>query len=160
VAPTIRAAERADLPHLGRLAGQLVRMHHAIDSARFMLVDDVERGYAWWFGRELENEDAVILVAVDASGTIVGYAYARMEERDWNALRDACGALHDVFVVEQARRAGVAKALLTEAIGRLEAKGAPRIVLSTAWSNEPAQRLFESMGFRKTMIEMTRERGG
>jgi RimJ/RimL family protein N-acetyltransferase len=30
-------------------------------------------------------------------------------------------------------------------------------VLSTAERNEPAQRLFEKAGFRRTMIEMTRE---
>jgi ribosomal protein S18 acetylase RimI-like enzyme len=158
MAITVRSAVRADLPAVAALAGALVRMHHAIDPARFMLVDDVERGYAWWFGKELDNRDAVIVVAVDDAGAVVGYAYARMEERDWNALRDACGALHDVFVTEAARRHGVAKALLAEVIRRLEELGAPRVVLSTAWSNEPAQRLFESMGFRRTMIEMTRER--
>jgi RimJ/RimL family protein N-acetyltransferase len=30
-------------------------------------------------------------------------------------------------------------------------------VLQTAERNEPAQRLFETAGFRRTMIEMTRE---
>jgi len=31
------------------------------------------------------------------------------------------------------------------------------VVLSTAERNAPAQRLFASAGFRRTMIEMTRE---
>jgi hypothetical protein len=31
------------------------------------------------------------------------------------------------------------------------------VVLSTAEQNEAAQRLFASTGFRRTMIEMTRE---
>jgi RimJ/RimL family protein N-acetyltransferase len=31
------------------------------------------------------------------------------------------------------------------------------VVLSTAVQNEPAQRLFANLGFRRTMIEMTRE---
>jgi ribosomal protein S18 acetylase RimI-like enzyme len=31
------------------------------------------------------------------------------------------------------------------------------VVLSTAEQNSGAQRLFERMGFRRTMIEMTRE---
>ena len=34
------------------------------------------------------------------------------------------------------------------------------IVLSTAARNETAQRLFESSGFRRTMVEMTRELDG
>jgi ribosomal protein S18 acetylase RimI-like enzyme len=31
------------------------------------------------------------------------------------------------------------------------------MVLSTAVQNEPAQRLFERHGFRRTMLEMTQE---
>jgi ribosomal protein S18 acetylase RimI-like enzyme len=36
----------------------------------------------------------------------------------------------------------------------------PRIVLSSAERNEGAQRFFTRMGFRRTMIEMTRELDG
>jgi ribosomal protein S18 acetylase RimI-like enzyme len=38
----------------------------------------------------------------------------------------------------------------------LKARGAPRVVLSTAERNA-AQHLFDRAGFRRTMIEMTRE---
>ena len=39
----------------------------------------------------------------------------------------------------------------------LAARGAPRVVLSTAEKNQVAQRLFEAAGFRRTMVELTRE---
>jgi RimJ/RimL family protein N-acetyltransferase len=39
----------------------------------------------------------------------------------------------------------------------LKAHGAPRVMLWTAERNHAAQRLFEQAGFRRTMIEMTRE---
>jgi ribosomal protein S18 acetylase RimI-like enzyme len=42
---------------------------------------------------------------------------------------------------------------------RLGELGAPRVVLMTAAKNDAAQRFFESMGFRRTMIEMTLELG-
>jgi len=42
----------------------------------------------------------------------------------------------------------------------LESRGAPRVVLMSASRNEGAQRLFERLGFRRTMVEMTREAGG
>jgi RimJ/RimL family protein N-acetyltransferase len=42
-------------------------------------------------------------------------------------------------------------------LARLEALGAPRVVLLTAWQNDGAQALFEKAGFRRTMVEMTRE---
>ena len=47
--------------------------------------------------------------------------------------------------------------LLEETCKRLAEMGAPRVVLSTAAKNEGAQKFFEAMGFRRTMIEMTRE---
>jgi ribosomal protein S18 acetylase RimI-like enzyme len=47
--------------------------------------------------------------------------------------------------------------LLDAMIEALAARGVPRVVLSTAEKNEGAQRLFEGVGFRRTMVEMTRE---
>jgi ribosomal protein S18 acetylase RimI-like enzyme len=154
---SIRACQRADLPAVAQLAGQLVRQHHGFDAARFFLPERVEEGYAWWFGQELERAEVVLLVA-ERESRIIGYVYARLEERDWNQLLDACGALHDIWVEPDARRRGVARALAEAAIAALGDKGAPRIVLHTAAQNEAAQRFFEQLGFRRTMIEMTRER--
>ena len=152
----VRVARTEDLEAMGRLAAQLVRLHHAWDAQRFMVVEPIEQGYRWWLGKEMENDAAVVLVAT-LGDEVVGYAYGRLEERDWNALLDECGALHDIFVVESARRHGVARALLDAMIARLTEKGAPRVVLHTAWPNEGAQKLFRAAGFRPTMIEMTRE---
>jgi ribosomal protein S18 acetylase RimI-like enzyme len=130
-------------------------MHHEQDEDRFFLPDDVERGYAWWFARELPRDGAVILVAAEGEA-IVGYAYGTLEERDWNMLLDAHGAIHDVYVDESARRAGTGKKLVEAIVEALEKKGAARIVLSTMVQNERAQRVFRACGFRPTMLEMTR----
>jgi ribosomal protein S18 acetylase RimI-like enzyme len=151
----IRPAKEADLPRVAALAGQLVRMHHDADAARFFLVDNVEDGYAWWFSRERQSADAVILVAT-RHDAIVGYAYGRLEERDWNMLLDAHGVLHDVFVAGEARRCGVGRLLVRAMVARLEELGAPRVVLSTMVGNAAAQALFRDVGFRPTMLEMTR----
>jgi ribosomal protein S18 acetylase RimI-like enzyme len=75
-------------------------------------------------------------------------------------LLDAHGALHDVWVEEELREQGIATRLMEAMIARLEGMGAARIVLSTAWQNARAHDLFAKLGFRPTMIEMTRERGG
>jgi ribosomal protein S18 acetylase RimI-like enzyme len=155
----VRPARRDELGAVARLAGKLVRMHHAYDERRFFLPDRVEEGYAWWFGRELDRDDVVLLVAARGDA-IVGYAYGRLEERDWNQLLDACGALHDVWVEEGERRHGVAGRLVEATIAALVAKGAPRVLLHTAAGNAGAQALFERLGFRRTMIEMTREADG
>ena len=60
------------------LAGQLVRQHHDFDAQRFMLIPNVEAGYAHFFASELSNPD-VLLLAAEQAGSVVGYAYARLE---------------------------------------------------------------------------------
>jgi ribosomal protein S18 acetylase RimI-like enzyme len=153
---TIRLATKSDLPAIARLAGLLVREHHGWDALRFMLPEHVEQGYERWFGRELENREAVILAA-ESEGKIVGYAYGCLEERDWNALRDACGALHDILVEPAARGRGIAGQLLEAFCKEMRALEAPRVILMTATANTGAHKLFEKHGFRRTMIEMARE---
>lgn len=151
----IRRAADSDVPQVARLAADLVRMHHAQDSDRFLLVDRVEEGYGRWLRHELGREHAVVLVAIRGTH-VVGYGYGTLEGRDWNMLLDAHGALHDVFVAPDARRTGIGAELVQAMISALQALGAPRIVLSTMVQNESAQRLFRRCGFRPTMVEMTR----
>jgi ribosomal protein S18 acetylase RimI-like enzyme len=151
----IRPATEDDIPRVAAMAGELVRQHHETDPGRFFLVDDVEEGYAWWLSRELRSATAVVLVAA-RGGALVGYAYGGIGERDWNMLLDVHGTLNDVFVVPEARRAGVGAQLVRAMVARLEEKGAPRIVLSTMVGNASAQGLFKECGFRRTMLEMTR----
>ena len=152
----IRDAAPQDLPEIAKLAGMLVRQHYEFDAQRFMLIPNVESGYARFFGGELSNPETIILAA-ELGGAIVGYAYARLEGRDWNALLDAHGALHDIFVAEGARRQGVARRLVEAVRERLQSKGAPRLVLHTASKNHSAREFFAALGFRETMIELTRE---
>jgi ribosomal protein S18 acetylase RimI-like enzyme len=153
----IRPARAADLPAVSRLAAELVRLHHRYDPQRFLLVEPVEDGYQWFFTREIKRKGALILVAEDQDARIVGYAYGTLEGRNWNDLLDACGKLNDLYVDPTARRHGVGRALVTEMFAALKSRGAPRVVLLSAWKNPDAHAFFESMGFRRTMLEMTAE---
>lgn len=153
---TVRPAVEADLEALGVMAGALVRFHHEVDARRFLLVQGVEEGYRRWFRQELAHAEAMIRVAVDREGKVLGYTYARVEGRDWNMLLDAHIALHDVFVDPAARGARVGEALMETLAADVAARGDPRVVLHTMVSNERAQGLFAKYGFRPTMLEMTR----
>lgn len=165
---TVRPMTAGDLPAAARLAGKLVRMHYELDPLRFLHLPNPEAGYARYFAGELKSDRVILLVAErtpertppaeDAQpGEIVGYAYGRLEPRSYNELLDAAGKLHDVLVDESARGHGVGEALVTEMVRRLTERGAPRVVLLTAVQNEAAQHLFKKLGFRTTMLEMTRE---
>ncbi len=156
----IRPATPGDMAAVGRLGALLVAQHHALDPQRFIAGgEDVAGGYAWFLGTQLREPEAVILVA-EREGEVVGYAYAALEPHDWKALREAAGFLHDVVVAESTRRQGVATRLVEAACSRLREQGAPRVLLWSAAPNTAAQALFERLGFRRTMVEMTRELGG
>jgi len=152
----VRPARAEDGPRLGQLAAQLVRLHHGYDPERFFSWEPLEPGYARFLTTQLADEDVVVLVA-EVEGMVAGYAYGRKEARDWNALLDRHGTFHDLLVDPLHRRRGIGAVLAQAMIRALEAMGVPRVVLSTAWKNDGAQRLFEKLGFRRTMVEMTRE---
>jgi ribosomal protein S18 acetylase RimI-like enzyme len=153
----IRPATRADLAALGHLGAMLMHTHYAFDPQRFLPPgDDPAGGYAWFLETQLNHADAVVLVA-ERDGTVVGYVYAGLEPLCWKELRGPAGFIHDIVVDEAARRSGLARQLLQAAVEWLRARGAPRVMLWTASQNATAKALFDSAGFRKTMIEMTLE---
>lgn len=154
--PVIRRATPADLPSIGRLGALLVAGHHDFDPLRFLAArPGTPEGYASFISTQLEDPDKAVLVADD--GGVIGYAYAAVEGYDYMALRGPAGVLHDVIVDPEHRGRGVGRLLLDAALEFFRSRGVPRVVLWTAERNEAAQRLFASAGFRRTMIEMTRE---
>jgi ribosomal protein S18 acetylase RimI-like enzyme len=155
--PIVRRATSADLPSIGRLGALLIAEHHDFDARRFLAAKPrTSTDYASFLGTQLEDPDVAVLVA-DHDGHVIGYAYAAVEGYDYMSLRGPAGLLHDVIVDPEHRRRGIGRLLLDATLAYLRSRGAPRVVLSTAVQNEPAQRLFAGLGFRRTMIEMTRE---
>lgn len=153
----IRKATTNDLDAVGRLGAALLRAHYAFDPLRFMAAGaDAESGYAWFLGTQLDRADSLVLVA-DDDGQVVGYLYAGIEPRNWKELRDEAGFVHDILVDEGSRGAGLAQHLMDAALAWFRERGVPRAILWTAAANSRAQGLFDRLGFRSTMIEMTRE---
>ena len=156
-APNIRPATRADLPAIGRLAAMLVRLHHELDPNRFIpATPKTADGYGSFIGTQLNRPDIIVLVA-ERDGEVLGYTYSGIEGYDYMSLRGPAGVLHDIVVDPQHRGRGIGQQLLEATLTALRARGAPRAVLFTAEGNASAQNLFARAGFRRTMIEMTRE---
>ena len=153
----LRAATTGDATRLGELGALLVELHHGFDAERFLApTPDTARGYGGFLVSQIGRDGVLVLVAEDADG-VWGYVYGALEGADWMALRGPAGVVYDLVVDPARRRQGLGRRLLDEVLSRLETLGAPRFVLSTAEQNDEAQRLFLGAGFRRTMIEMTRE---
>ena len=153
----IRAASPADIPTIGRLGALLVQVHHEFDAERFIAATpQTEQGYGAYLGTQFNKANVIVLVA-ELHGEVIGYTWAGLEGYDYMSLRGPAGVVYDIVVATAYRGHGVGHLLLDAALTALSARGAPRVVLSTAAKNVAAQRLFERAGFRQTMIEMTRE---
>jgi ribosomal protein S18 acetylase RimI-like enzyme len=153
----IRPAKPTDVPTIGRLGALLVREHHDYDPQRFIAATPrTQDQYGAYLGTQLEEPNIVILVA-ERDGDVIGYTYSGIEGTDYMSLRGPAGVMYDIVVDPDHRQQGVGRMLVDTTLKSLKSKGAPRVVLSTAERNAAAQRLFDRAGFRRTMIEMTRE---
>lgn len=153
----IRPATPADVPALGRLGTMMVQMHYDLDPLRFIAPrPGTEKGYGGYLGSQIGQPDSVLLVA-DEDGKILGYAFGHVDDYDYPSLRGPAGVVEDILVDPAQRGRGIGPRLLDALLDELTRRGVPRVVLSTAERNEVAQRMFAKAGFRRTMVEMTRE---
>jgi ribosomal protein S18 acetylase RimI-like enzyme len=158
-AVTVRPARASDESAIGRLGAMLVAEHHEFDPLRFIApIDGLPERYGGFLLSQADKRDKIVLVA-ERRGEVVGYAYGGVEGNDYMVLRGPAGEVYDVVVDPDHRRQGVGSELLSAALAALEKMGAPRVVLFTAEKNHIAQAIFAKVGFRRTMIEMTRELG-
>jgi len=135
----------------------LVAEHHEFDPQRFLApAPDMPRAYGHFLVSHIPSKERFVLVA-EQDGSVTGYVFFGLEGVDYMALRGPAGVIYDLVVDPAHRRQGLGKILMDAALAELAKLGAPRAVLSTAEKNEGAHRLFEREGFRRTMIEMTRE---
>jgi len=156
-AVTVRPSRAEDVPVIGRLGAYLVAEHFEFDSERFLRPrPDMPELYGQFLRSQMERNDRFVLVA-ERDSAVMGYAFGGMEGNDYMALRGPAGVLYDLVVNPDHRRQGIGMKLMDAALAALTRLGAPRVVLFTAEKNSPAQRLFERSGFRRTMVEMTRE---
>jgi GNAT superfamily N-acetyltransferase len=152
----VRLATEVDLPALGRLGAMLVQHHVAFDARRFIDIADAPAAYERFLRSQLRNPEAIVLVA-QRDDAIVGYAFASIEPESIKDLRATAGFIHDLLIDEPARGTSIGTTLVNATIDWLRAHGVVRVMLGTAQQNLPAQRLFTKLGFRPTMIEMTKE---
>ncbi len=96
-------------------------------------------GYA--FDPSLPTTHAALLAERD--GVAVGTAYV-------NLANPHFGFVFGVYVVPEARRGGVAHALMREAARLVRDEGKGWVVLGVDTANEPARALYAELGFEET----------
>lgn len=94
----------------------------------------------------LELGESVIFLALDGEQPA---GFVQLYPSFWSVAADRSWILNDLFVAPAFRRRGVGRALLERARTHAEWSGARGMSLATQLGNHPAQRLYESLGWRK-----------
>jgi len=133
----IRRADLADLPALAPLFDAYRRFYGQ--------PGDVER--AKDFLRERLARDESMVLLAERHGVAVGFTQLYPM---FSSVRTArVWVLNDLFVVAEARRGGVARALLDAAADFARAEGARGLMLETARDNTAARALYRAAGWHE-----------
>jgi len=98
-----------------------------------------------YLAERLGRDESVVLLAAEADGTTLGFVQMYPGFSSLAAARTY--VLYDLFVDPAARQRGVGRRLMEAAAEEARRRGAVSLVLSTAKTNHPAQRLYESLGW-------------
>ncbi len=132
---TIRLAEARDLDQLAELFDQYRQFYECppdLSAAKNWLAENLERGRSTLF-------------AADNGSQLLGFtqlypALCSVDLVDYFVL-------YDLYVIETARRQGIARALMNAASDWAKAQGADRLDLETARDNAPGQALYRDLGY-------------
>jgi GNAT superfamily N-acetyltransferase len=148
----VRQATPEDVPSLVALFQELDRMQAdwRVFTPRPGFYDEVGAKYR----EAMNNPDAVVLVATDDEGEVVGMAYgeARTPSRfsDERALE-----LSAVVVRAGYRGRGVGRVLVQEAAAFARERGISWIELKTFAPNRGAMEFWENLGFESRVVQLT-----
>lgn len=95
----------------------------------------------------LERSESVVFLAFDSAEVPVGFTQLYPSFSSVSASR--IFVLNDLYVTPQARRRGVAGALLSASETHARQAGAIRLSLSTALDNDAAKALYTSRGWKR-----------
>jgi ribosomal protein S18 acetylase RimI-like enzyme len=98
-----------------------------------------------YLGQRLARGESIVFVA-RSDGRPVGFT--QLYDSWCSVALLPIVYLYDLYVLPDARRQGVAGALMEQARRYAESKGADRLTLETAVDNEAAQSLYRSLGWK------------
>ena len=132
---TVRLAEARDIDQLADLFDQYRQFYECppdLGAAKNWLAENLERGRSTLF-------------AADNGSQLLGFtqlypALCSVDLVDYFVL-------YDLYVIEAARRQGIARALMNAASDWAKAQGADRLDLETARDNAPGQALYRDLGY-------------
>ena len=159
---TIRPATPEDVPAVLPMVEKLAALHERWDPQRYDYRPNPSEMYRRWLAGRATDPQSVFLVAEHERlladvPFLVGFLVGTVESSIPIYRTARFGFVHDLWVEEDYRNEGIGRQLAMTAVERFREIGVPQIRLETATANEPARKLFESVGFRTSTVEMLAE---
>jgi ribosomal protein S18 acetylase RimI-like enzyme len=133
---TVRRATTADVSTLERL-------YRAFNAELPRPSPDIDKELAEV--REIAGDELAFVA--EEEGQVLGFALGR--------AKPPIGRLTDLYVVPEARRRGVAAALVLELLGAFRARGLEHVDLEVDLDNAEARAVYRRWGFRENWVHLT-----
>jgi ribosomal protein S18 acetylase RimI-like enzyme len=143
----VRAASEADLEAVVQLNQMVQNLHSVLYPGDFKQVADRSAVRTFFAGRLVSPKSAIGIAEADR--VPVGYVWFEVQERPETPFTPPRPRIyvHHISVAPEARRRGIATALMRYVEHRAASEGIHEIALDTWASNLDAQRFFGSQGF-------------
>lgn len=151
----IRAARLEDLEGLVEVSWQVQQQHRTANPARYR--DTPREEIAARCCELLADDDQTILVA-EVDGDVRGYAVVRRVDSPGNtyALPRVSAHVDALGVRDDARRAGVGRALMAAVEAQSRSWGADGVTLDVQAFNADAATFYEALGYAVTTYRMSK----
>lgn len=100
-----------------------------------------------FLSQRIDQQDSALFVAQNTNGQLIGFLQLYPIFSSVSAKKSLL--LNDLFVAENARKSGVARALMDAARQHAQQQEACWLMLQTEKTNDKAQKLYESLGYKR-----------
>jgi ribosomal protein S18 acetylase RimI-like enzyme len=152
----IRPATPEDVPHVLPMVAAIAQLHESWDPAKYGYRPSPQEMYRGWLASRARDRQSVFLVA-EPESKLVGFIVGTIEREIPIYRVERFGFIHDLWVEPDYRHEGIGRQMTMLAVEKFRELGVPQVRCDTAWLNEPARKLFESCGFRPSIVEMLLE---
>jgi ribosomal protein S18 acetylase RimI-like enzyme len=150
----LRRARTEDLDHLVRLWREMWEFHVPFDP-RFEVTAAADLVMGKWFEETLQSERAVLFVAEESPGSVIGYCHAMILENPPVVPHPYYGYVSEIAVRD--RRRGVGTRLLEAAHAWFREKNLSYSEVNVSVRNAVAGRFWRKQGYSEFLERLRRE---
>ena len=147
----VRRASKRDIDAIVPLWREMMELHQEIEPANWTMAPDADEIFRSYLAQCLDDPEHMIAVAVSA-GELVGFIHASRAYRPPVVTPQAQGAVNGIGVTANARRQGIGRMLVEEAMRWFRGQGLAVAKAGWAAANPLSAPFWIAQGFRPYQV--------